>query len=199
VINGDTTTSVSEDPSDATTDVPVETGEASKDRCKDIEIDGTVLPAAIEERVRRVCQNLTAPGGATRFLRDLIDNVPGMMFFFLPAIALVMLVLYPFSRRYYVEHLLFFVHFHSFFFLIMTLTVLFSRLPRLLPGQEIFEGLLTTVVAIYVPVYLFIAMRRVYTQSRSLTALKYLVLGIAYAISLVFSFTIVALFTALQV
>ena len=40
-----------------------------------------------------------------------------MMFIFLPLIAVVMFVLYLGSGRYYVEHLLFFVHFHAFFFL----------------------------------------------------------------------------------
>lgn len=169
------------------------------DNCEKVNVQGTPWDAALEKRAKTVCRHLTAEGGATRFLRDLIDNAPGMMFFFLPFIALVMAFLYPFSGRYYVEHLLFFVHFHSFFFVILTLTVLFARLPEVLPGQGIASGLLTTVVTIYIPVYLFVAMRRVYGQSSALTAVKYAVLGVAYLVSLLFSFAAMAFFTALSV
>ncbi len=94
---------------------------------------------------------------------------------------------------------MFFVHYHSFFFLVLTLTVLFARLPRVFPGQEGASDLLSFVVTVYIPVYLFIAMRRVYAQSRGLTAFKYVVLGVAYSISLVFSFAAMALITALSV
>ncbi|MDH3589532.1 MAG: DUF4286 family protein [Gammaproteobacteria bacterium] len=172
---------------------------ADRDQCLNIEIGDTGWANAIEERAQRTCRRLTAEGGGRQFLNSLVDNVPGMMFFFLPAIALVMVLLYPLSRRYYVEHLLFFVHFHSFFFVLLTITVLFSRLPEALPGQGVAGGILTAATTIYVPIYLFVAMRRVYGQSRSLTALKYITLGIAYFVSLLFTFVIVVLFTALSV
>ncbi|MDH3647354.1 MAG: DUF3667 domain-containing protein [Gammaproteobacteria bacterium] len=191
-VPGDTA-AVAEAPVDEAAD------ESLEDRCQDISVDTELFDADLQAMVQRACLNLTAPGGATRFLRELIDNVPTMMFFFLPAIALVMIILYPLSRRYYVEHLLFFVHFHSFFFLIMTLTVLFSRIPSVLPGQGVIGGLLTAAVTIYIPIYLFVAMRRVYQQSRSLTAVKYVALGIAYSTGLLFLFTAMALFTALTV
>ena len=44
--------------------------------------------------------------------------------------------------------------------------------------------LLNTVSAVYIPLYLFRAMRVVYTQGRMLTALKYVTLGLAYFTSL---------------
>ena len=44
--------------------------------------------------------------------------------------------------------------------------------------------LLNTVSAVYIPFYLFRAMRVVYTQGRMLTALKYVTLGLAYFTSL---------------
>ena len=60
----------------------------------------------------------------------MLDNMPVALIVLLPVMALVLKALYPLSRRYFVEHLLFFVHFHSFFFLILTLQILFSRLAR---------------------------------------------------------------------
>ncbi|NNF67655.1 MAG: DUF3667 domain-containing protein [Gammaproteobacteria bacterium] len=147
----------------------------------------------------RACNNLAAPGGAGRFLNELAESVPTMMFFFLPVIALFMRVLYLFSGRYYVEHLLFLVHFHSFFFLALTLTVVFSRLPVVLPGQGLISGLLTTIVTFYTPIYLYKALHHVYQQSQTLTALKYLALGVAYFVSMFSLLTALAIFTALHV
>ena len=70
---------------------------------------------ALEAKVRAACRKIAADGKG--FGRAVYENVPKMMFIFLPLIAMVMFVLYLGSGRYYVEHLLFFVHFHSFFFL----------------------------------------------------------------------------------
>ena len=68
-----------------------------------------------EPRLRDACRKIIADQQS--FGRALFDNIPKMMFIFLPLIAAVMAVLYVRSGRYYVEHLLFVVHFHAFFFL----------------------------------------------------------------------------------
>ena len=62
------------------------------------------------------------------------ENIPKMMFIFLPLIAVVMFVLYLGSGRFYVEHLLFFVHFHAFFFLSGIVVVVLDALARWLVG-----------------------------------------------------------------
>jgi len=94
--------------------------------------------------------------------------------------AFVLKALYPLSRRYYVEHLLFFVHFHAFMFLILTLQILIGRLNSALPTPEAIGILLIVAASFYVPVYLFVAMRRVYGQGRLLTTAKYVALTVAY-------------------
>ena len=48
-----------------------------------------------------------------------IANIPKMMFVFVPLMALVMLMLYWRPRRYYVEHLVFFLHNHAAVFLLL--------------------------------------------------------------------------------
>ena len=190
---------VTETETEPDADADAETDDENGDQCDNIEIGDTETAHFIEQRAKRICRRLTAEGGAKNFVSSLVDNLPGMMFFFLPAIALVMVLLYPLSRRYYVEHLLFFVHFHSFFFVLLTITVLFSRMPQFLPGQGAAAQLLSAATTFYVPVYLFVAMRRVYGQSRALTALKYVTLGVAYFVSLLVTIMIVVLFTALSV
>ena len=111
---------------------------------------------------------------------ELLDNVPAALIVLLPLMALVLKALYPLSRRYYVEHLLFFVHFHAFFFLILTLQILFARLAALLRVPDAVAAVTLVAVSFYVPVYLFVAMRRVYGQGRIFTFLKYVLLLIAY-------------------
>ena len=94
--------------------------------------------------------------------------------------ALVLKILYPLSRRYFVEHLLFIVHFHAFFFLILTLQILFSRLMN---ATGLAGGLSTLVIvaaSLYIPVYLYMAIRRVYDQRHILTIIKYFALVVAY-------------------
>jgi hypothetical protein len=69
------------------------------------------------ERAVEICERITADHGRS-FARALLSNVPAMMFLFLPLMGVVMKLAYPLSGRYYAEHLLFLVHYHSFFFLL---------------------------------------------------------------------------------
>jgi len=94
--------------------------------------------------------------------------------------AVVLKLLYPLSRRYYVEHLLFVVHFHAFFFLILTLQVLWGRLVAVSPLSEAFGVLPIVASSLYVPVYLHKSMRRVYAQNGFITFVKFCLLAIVY-------------------
>ena len=133
-----------------------------------------------EQRVQAVCERIRADDGDT-FGERVLDNVPLALFILLPLMALVLVFLYPLSKRYYVEHLLFFVHFHAFFFLILTLQVLWTRMIGSLHGPGWLAVLPVVATSLYIPVYLFKAMRRVYEQGWALTMLKYLLLIVAYA------------------
>ena len=131
------------------------------------------------ERLVHVCEQIKKDNGR-QFLQNLYDNIPIALIVLLPIMAFVLQVLYPLSRRYYVEHLLFFVHFHAFMFLILALQILVSRLNAALPTPESIGVLVIVAASFYVPVYLFVAMRRVYGQGRLLTTAKYIVLTVSY-------------------
>ena len=131
------------------------------------------------ERMTHICEQIRKDNGR-QFLRNVLDNIPIALIVLLPIMAFVLKALYPLSRRYYVEHLLFFVHFHAFMFLILTLQILIGRLNAILPTPEAIRTLLVVAASFYVPVYLFVAMRRVYGQGRLITALKYIVLTVSY-------------------
>ncbi len=139
---------------------------------------------AAEQRMRRACQQVSADNGMS-FGRALLDNVPKMMFVFLPLLALANKGLYPFSRRYYVEHLLFFVHFHAFVFLLFSLKEVFDGITSTFAAGEVLSGLLLAVIVFYLPIYLYKAMRKVFGQGRLATMFKFSLLFIAYNICLV--------------
>ena len=108
------------------------------------------------------------------------------MFIFLPLMAALMFVLYIGSGRYYVEHLLFFVHYHAFFFVGGLVIILLDRLavaldPATAAGLvRTVQGVVTGAFVLYVPYYLYRAMRRVYGQGRWGTLAKFSLLGVGY-------------------
>lgn len=131
------------------------------------------------ERIKEVCEKITADGGKS-FGDLLLDNIPVALIVLLPLMALVLKVLYPLSRRYFVEHLLFVIHYHAFFFLILILQNLFSKFAALIHIPELVSTLTVVAMSLYIPVYLYMAMRHVYGQGRLLTFIKFLILVAAY-------------------
>jgi hypothetical protein len=149
------------------------------------------------ERVKSACDRVADSGHS--FLKQLLDNIPAALFVLLPLMALALKILYPLSKRYYVEHLLFVLHFHAFFFLILTLQILFSRMAGWLGLPELITNLSVFVVSLYVPVYLYKAMRRVYAQGRTITILKYFMLVLTYLVGLALMLTFAAFYTAFSI
>lgn len=133
------------------------------------------------ERIAKICEQIVADEGKS-LSEKVINNIPTALIVLLPLMALVLKALYPLSRRYYVEHLLFFVHLHAFMFLLLTLQILFIRAASALALPELVTTLVVVASSIYMPIYLFVAMRRVYGQSRFVTFLKFIVLFIAYIV-----------------
>lgn len=133
------------------------------------------------KRLEYICEQFVDEHSQKAMTDRLVDNIPVALFVLMPLMALVLKGLYPLSRRYFVEHLLFFVHFHAFFFLILILIELFSSATALVN----IDGTVTTLVIVaaifYIPVYLYKAMRCVYKQGRFMTIIKYIALLIAYA------------------
>ncbi len=135
------------------------------------------------KRLKEVCERIQS-AGLKGLKNAVLENIPAALIILLPIMAFVLKLLYPLSRRYYVEHLLFFVHFHAFFFLIMSLQILLTRLGAWIGFLDPIVTLVTVAATFYIPVYLFVAMRRVYGQGRALTFLKYVPLTISFLVGL---------------
>jgi len=150
------------------------------------------------ERMKAACERIVADEGKT-FLGKLLDSVPAALIALLPIMALVLKMLYPLSKRYYVEHVLFVVHYHAFFFLILTLDTLFLRFASLLSLPDSVSAITTLAVSIYIMVYLFKSMRLVYGQGRLISFAKYLVLVVAYLVGLVLVLAVTGILAAFSI
>ncbi len=167
--------------------------------CKTVKTDllggksGWLQPSLVQgcERLKTVSER--------EFMRALRNNIPKMMFIFLPLIALVNLLLYAFRRRTYVEHLLFYVHFHAFAFLLLTLHIIVTAILGWTGRLSGVAGIVSFATFVYLFVYLFKAMRSVYQQSRAMTTLKYFVVLSAYGVCLLLTFVGMAAYTAFTV
>lgn len=131
------------------------------------------------ERLSRACTEVQRDDGK-QLAGKVVDNIPAALIVLLPIMAFVLTLLYPLSRRYYVEHLLFFIHFHAFFFLLLILQILFGRVASWTGLPESLAVLIIVISSFYIPVYLYLAMRRVYDQGGLVTFAKYVVLSVAY-------------------
>ncbi len=126
------------------------------------------------------------------------EMLPAMMFVLVPLVALLFKFWYLFAKKYYIEHLIFALHNHSFLFVVLLLMMLANSFAGWQEPSE--EGSLTAAVNVlnvviwtWIPVYLFISLKRVYQQGWGLTILKYSCIGISYLALLTLATTFVAL------
>jgi hypothetical protein len=110
-----------------------------------------------------------------RVAKQFLEYVPQTMFIILPLFAAVLKLLYLRRRRLYVEHFVFALHLHAFTFMMIALTLI-------IPGAAI-----EVAAMLWIMVYTYLAMYRVYGQGVIGTAVKYLTLGMIYTILLSFA------------
>ena len=149
----------------------------------------TVDPQLLRERCQAIMRD---PRG---FGRAMVDNLPLALFLALPLLALASKLLYLGSGRFYVEHLLFYTHFHSFCFLLGLLMLGVEALDGLLlPGESISEAIAAFSI-LYVMGYLLLALHSVYRTSRLGTLVRYILLLQAYLVCLGLGFLATVLWT----
>ncbi len=128
----------------------------------------------------------------------ILSAVPSTLFVLLPVFALMLLVLYAFKRRLYMEHLLVALHSHAFLCLALLLMFLTMALQdALAPGSGALHTLFNLVEAalwVWMPLYLLLMQKRVYGQGWLMTLLKYSVLGICYFFLLTFGAAFTVMF-----
>lgn len=126
------------------------------------------------------------------------DVLPATMFVLLPIVALLFKFWYLFARKYYIEHLIFALHNHSFVFVMLVLIMLLSSLGNWVEpdGEGRFAEFTTWVyvaIGIWVPLYFLVSLKRVYQQGWGMTIAKYGLIGISYLMLLAFTTAFTAL------
>jgi hypothetical protein len=113
------------------------------------------------------------------FASTVFGNLPRALFLLPPIFALLLKLFYWPRDRYYLDHLVFALHYHAFVFLALTLLVVVSRpwVPRPL------AWLLILLVLAGLALYLPIALRHVYGGSWLATFLKLSGLAVGYALA----------------
>jgi hypothetical protein len=159
---------------------------------------GGALPEGMKgrEQLLKTCEKAAKDNGKG-VVEGMKEHAPHAMFFFLPLIALVTKVLYLGSRRYYAEHVLFFVHFHAFAFLLLSLDNVSTWLLDKFPHTGVVSGLITAAIYIYLPLYLFRALRTVFGGSRFVTSIRFALLLGGYLTTAFLTFMFVAAYTAI--
>lgn len=117
------------------------------------------------------------------FIATLFSNLPYMMLCCIPLFALVLKVLYVRRRVFYIDHLVYALHIHSFAYLAIMLIVLITLgLNRSIPGT--FAGWIIAALWITFATQIFLSIRRVYRQGWFFTVFKFFLGGFAYLIVL---------------
>ena len=121
------------------------------------------------------------------FLDKIIERLSQTMFFMLPLFALLLRFCYLFSPFHYLQHLVFALHYHSFFYLLYLIATIIELLGWL-AGDIIFLLFL---------VYLPLALRRAYSSGTGGAIGKSLFIYFSYAIMLFMGFAFVSMLTLL--
>ena len=94
-----------------------------------------------------------------------LGAIPVMMLLLMPLLALFYKLLYIRRKRYFIEHLTFFLHYHAFVYVMLSFYILIWG----------FNGQWLSYLVFVITIYLLLAMKKMYEQSWLKTGLKQLI------------------------
>jgi len=169
-------------------DVPDKRPEAKKPDRPLLELDSTDSaspPNRFEKWIEgRAKEKLGERGTNLQlFLITMVSNLPYMVLCCIPLFAFVLKILYLRKRVFYIDHLVYALHIHTFAYLAIMLIVLATLgLNRTVPG--VLAGWIVGVLWAIFAVQIFLSIRRVYRQDWFITVFKFFAGGFVYLIVL---------------
>ena len=120
-------------------------------------------------------------------IEQVIGKLPQLMFILLPLFALLLKIIFIFSKRLYMEHLTVALHSHSHSFIFIA--ILLSEMLELLddyleptsPSIANFFGVVAGGLLLWIPIYLFLMQKKVYKQGYFFTLVKFTIIGTIYS------------------
>lgn len=140
------------------------------------------IPEGGERFFTKKIIKINKDGGS--FMEFLFQRSAWAIFLLMPFLALFLKLIYVRRKRYYIEHVIFSLHFHAFMFLLLALWMLIMQSLGAvhLGAYFIISG-----------IYLYIALKRFYKQSYIKTFFKYVLVINGYAILSILSGILFAL------
>lgn len=119
-----------------------------------------------------VIRKIVTAGQNRELIMDKVTEwMPRLMFFLIPVFAFILKICYWKSGWFYIHHLIFSLHFHSFVFLLLFF---------LLPLSGAYDDLADIISVIVMAAYLLLSMIRVYAGRMIGTILKFMFLSFSY-------------------
>jgi len=146
---------------------------------------------------QRIKDKIGEGGTKTKlFLETLRSNLSTMMLFCIPIFAFVLKILYVRQKRFYIEHLVYALNIHAFFYLATIIVVLASiGLHMWIPGAP--QVLLTLLMCAIVFAQIFLSIRAVYRQGWFMSLFKFTLGSFVYLFVLGFGVAATAIATLL--
>jgi hypothetical protein len=127
--------------------------------------------------------------GQEGFNHLLVKGISYQMFALMPLFALFVFLLNRKKAQYYIGTLIFSIHYHSFIFLLLTISLVVDWLPGI--------SLIWAVSIIICPVYLYLALRHMYQGSRMKMIGKTILIGVLQISSMALLFFVTAIVSIL--
>jgi hypothetical protein len=138
----------------------------------------TIFEAWLQQRIEEKIGRHGSKGKF--FLHSLMENLPYMMLGCIPVFAFILKILYFFRRIFYIDHLIYALHIHSFAYLVsLVVAGVAIGLTHVAPGLSALVLFLLITTAV---VQIFFSIRRVYRQGWIMTFFKFFLGAVAYFI-----------------
>ena len=131
--------------------------------------------------------------GTRRLVRSVIAQMPKVFFILLPVYAFLLWLFFRRQRKFYVEHFIMGLHLHAFGFLALLPTAVLD-FPLLPDSASRVGEFISPFILLWIFVYIFIALKRVYKQGWIMTAAKYFFLWFLYVFFFAFGIVISGVF-----
>lgn len=132
------------------------------------DVERTPLHRPVERKLAQI-GHLPVREATRVYIRDMLEYAPHTMFVLLPVFALILKLLYVRRSRFYAEHFVFALHLHAFFYLMFLLMMLLWQWSNVIG-----------IILLWMALYVWLAMKRVYQQGWFRTTVKWWTLGFAY-------------------
>jgi len=149
-------------------------------------VDGTKASTPFERWIEARAKEKMGEHGTKMglFIATLVSNLPYMMLCCIPLFAFVLKILYMRRGIFYIDHLVYALHIHTFFYVGIMLIVLATMgLTRVIP--DAIAGWIIALLWMAFVMQIFLSIRRVYRQGWFVSTFKFLFGGFVYLIVLV--------------